>query len=448
MIRFPILLVALAACADRTIVVGDLKEVSSFKAVPNPNLDLLFVIDNSGSMAGHQAALAASFPRMMDKLAELDGGLPNLNIGVVTSDMGASSKNTGPWSPIGQPGIDYCEAYGDDGVLQHANAPELTGTYISDFADASGNRVRNYTGELRDVFSKIALVGSDGCGFEQHLAAMRRALENEANVGFERVYANLAVVIIANEDDCSLLDSNMLGPETPELGPLESFRCTRFGVVCDPDDMSTPGARENCAPRADSAYVEDVQPFIDTLLAIKNDPRKVMVAAIIGNREPFAIELRDVSGSPQPALGYSCSFDGPSGPAVATPGVRLATFLDAFPGRSQLTSICSPDLALPLEVIGDSAKKLVGDPCIDTANLLDTSSDPGTQPACEVVDIRDSQPDAPTILPVCNAGSTDCFELVADPTACPATADHLRVNLRRSADATDDTWTSVRCQGY
>jgi hypothetical protein len=443
--RVVVVLVAVTACADRTIVVGDLQEVSSFKAIPNPNLDLLFVIDNSASMTPHQQALAASFPRMMDVLAQLDGGLPNLHIGVVTSDMGTSASGTPPGPEVGVLGSGFCGGYGDDGALQHASAPELAGMYISDIADG-GTRVRNYTGELRDVFSKIALVGSDGCGFEQHLSAMRRALINPANAGFLRPQANLAVVIIADEDDCSFADGAMAGPDSPELGPLSSFRCTRFGVVCDPDDMATPGPRTDCTSRADSSYVDDVQPFIDAILAIKNDPRMVMTAAIVGDLEPFAIETRIVNSSPQTALAHSCTFSGPLGPAMADPGVRLAAFLEAFPGRAQLASICSPDLSTPLQMIGGSAKKLVGDPCIDTSDLLDTSSEPGTQPACEVVDIRDSQPDAPTPLPRCNFDSTDCFEIIADPTACPASEDHLRVRLRRTA-VTDDTWTSVRCQG-
>ena len=439
--RLAILIVAVAACADRTIVVGDLQEVSSFKAIANPDLDLLFVVDNSASMTPHQEALAASFPSMMDVLSELDGGLPNLHIGVVTSDMGMSASRTPPG-----PGAASCNAYGDDGTLQHANAPELSGLFISDVADATGSRVRNYTGELRDVFAKVALVGADGCGFEQHLSAMKRALENPANAGFLRPGANLAVVIIGDEDDCSFADGAMAGPDSPELGTLSSFRCTRFGVVCDEDDMTTLGPRTDCTARADSTLVEDVQPFIDALLATKNDPRMVMAAAITGDLEPFAIEMRVLNGSPELAVGHSCTFSTPGGPAVADPGVRLATFLDAFPGRAQLASICSSDLSAPLLMIGDTAKKLVGDPCIDTVNLLDTSSEPGTQPACEVVDTRDSQPDAPTPLPLCNFDSTDCFELVADATACPATEDHLRVSLRRTT-VTDDTWTSVRCQG-
>ena len=442
--RLAISLAVLAACADRTIVVGDLQEVSSFKAIPNPNLDLLFVVDNSASMSPHQQALAASFPNMMDVLSELDGGLPNLHIGVITSDLGMSATRTPPGPPF-TPGSNDCTLSGDDGLLQHAAAPELAGMFISDVADATGARVRNYTGELRDVFSKIALVGSDGCGFEQHLSAMQRALTNPANAGFIRPEANLAVIIIGDEDDCSFADGAMAGPDSPALGPLSSFRCTRFGVVCDPDDLTTPGPRTDCRPRADSSLVEDVQPFVDALLATKDDPRMVMAAAIVGDLQPFAIELRDESGSLQPALAHSCTFSGPLGPAMADPAVRLAAFLEAFPGRAQLTSICSPDLSSPLQAIGDSAKKLVGDPCIDTSALLDTSAEPGTQPACEVVDIRDSQPDAPTPVPLCNFDSTDCFELVADATACPATTDHLRVSLRRTT-VTDDTWTSVRCQ--
>jgi hypothetical protein len=48
-------------------------------------------------------------------------------------------------------------------------------------------------------------------------------------------------VIIADEDDCSVRDPALLGPDSQQLGPLQSFRCTQFGVVCDPDDLF-PGA--------------------------------------------------------------------------------------------------------------------------------------------------------------------------------------------------------------
>lgn len=440
MFRYGLLVAALAACHGDPIVVGDLHEVASLKAIPNRDLDLLFVIDNSGSTTDKQARLAASFPQMIDVLSQLDGGLPNLHIGVVTSDLGTSAS-TGA-STLSVPG---CDEVGDEGLLQPGTSGALDGTFIIDADDGAGGRTRNYTGELRDVFAGIAQVGDLGCGFEQHLAATRRALTNPANAGFIRPEASLGIVIIADEDDCSVRDPAFFSVDTDD-DPRQSFRCTRHGVTCDAE-LDTVGPKSRCAPREDSLLIEGVQPFVDAVLAVKPDPRMVMVAGVVGDLEPFAIEQRDIDGSgePQLALAHSCVFDGPHGPEVADPAVRLAAFVDAFHPRSTLTSICSDDLTAPLVTIGESAKQMMGDPCLDTTQLADASPDPGVQPACEVVDVRDAAPDAPRELPPCTAGATDCFELVPDPAACPATPDHLRIRFHRSA-VTDDTWTSVRCQ--
>jgi hypothetical protein len=441
-------LLALAACHDPSIVVGGLYEVASLKAIPNRDLDILFVVDNSPSMTEKQASLAQNFPLMMDTLAELDGGLPNLHIGVVTSDMGTTGSNApdDPAPPVGS-GPGACHGKGDDGALQHANAPELAGSFITDLGQPDGTRLQNYTGELRDVFGHIALVGDLGCGFEQHLRSMQKALATPT--GFLRPAANLAVVILADEDDCSVADPAFFGND-PQLGPLQSMRCFVQGVKCNPDTPNTPGTYADCGPRTDSTYIDDVAPFVDALVALKGDERRVMVSGVVGNPTPVAVELAAPpgGGSPIPQLAPSCSYTGGStGMETADPAARLAAFLDHFPGRTQISSICDPDLGGALTQIGDTAKKLVGDPCIDTTHLLDSSPDPGIQPACEVVDVRDAAPDAPVSIPPCvAAGGLDCFELVADVRACPSSTDHLRLSLQRSRAVADDTWTHVRCQ--
>jgi hypothetical protein len=436
---------ALAACSTGDVVViGDLQEVATLKAIPNRDLDVLFVVDNSPSMTEKQASLAASFPRMLDPLATLDSGVPNLHIGVVTSDMGTTgSADPSHPAPSISMGPGACAGFGDDGALHTAAA--VTGSFIVDVAQPDGSRMVNYTGTLGDAFAQLASVGDVGCGFEQHLRSMQRGLTNPANAGFVRDGANLAVVILADEDDCSVLSPAFFG-DAPELGPLQSYRCFTQGVRCDPDDPNTIGARANCVPRADSAYVEDIAPLADALVALKKDPRRVMVAGIVGDPSPVAVDLEPPpgGGTPVPTLGPSCVF---ATMQHADPAVRLAAFMDRFPGRSQLTSICDPDLSGALSQIGDTAKKLVGDPCLAPAQLVDRSPDPGLQPACEVTDVRDAAPDRPQTLPECVVdGQLDCFQFVADAHACPDTADHLRVDIARSHEATDDTWTHVRCQ--
>jgi hypothetical protein len=443
-----LLCASLAACNTPDIVVGDLQEVTVMRAVPNRDLDLLFVIDNSPSTADEQASLAANFPRMIDRLAQLDGGLPNLHIGVVTSDMGTQGSAVAtPGPAIGTPGLGGCAGLGDDGALQHGTSPRIQ-SFIVD-VDGPTGRVRNFDGDLHDEFSNLARVGAGGCGFEQHLAAMRRSLTNPANADFFRPDANLAVVILADEDDCSALDPALFGPDSAALGPQVSFRCFEYGVVCDPDSPRTSGDKRRCRPRQGSKLVESVDSFVDALLAVKPDPRQVMVAGIVGNPTPVAVQLvAPPAGAPSPGLVASCEFDGLGGPERADPAVRLAAFLDGFPGRTQLTSICSSDLSSSLDAIGATAKQLIGDPCIDTTSLADTSVDPGVQPACEVTDVSDAAPDRPTSLPACASGATgaDCYRFAADSVACPAGDDHLRVRLQRSRSITSDIWTHVRCQ--
>ena len=442
------LVAAIAACNDPGLVIGELHDTLVLPATPSRDLDLLFVIDDSPSMLDKQAALAAAFPQMIDVLSQLDGGLPNLHIGVVSSDMGTSASQTLPGPTVGVIGTGGCTGDGLDGALRVVEGSTTDGLpFLVDVELSDGSRERNYTGALRDAFTLNARVGAGGCGFEQHLSAMSHAFTNPANAGFVRPDANLAVIILADEDDCSARDAAVFGPESAVLGPLQSFRCFRFGVACDePSDEI--GEKTDCHADETSPYIDPVAPFIDELIAVKGDERRVMVGVIAGNTAPTAVELRypPGGGTAQAALAHSCTIDYASGPAVADPAIRLKTFIEGFEGRATFTSVCSADLSAPLHEIGSTAKAMMGDPCLDSSQLADISAAPGVQPSCEVLDIADSAPTAPSSLAECSSGAPDCYEIVADTTVCPATADHLRVRLSRTSSVTADTWTYVRCK--
>jgi len=437
-----IAVLALSACHERDVFIGDLQEVMVTPTVPNRDVDILFVIDTSPSMLEEQAALTASFPLMMDALATLQGGLPNVHIGVVSTDMGTQASNGMVGPSIGS-GPGSCGGIGDDGELRHDSAALAGATFISDIDNGDGTRAVNYTGQLRDVFASIASLGANGCGFEQPLAAAKRAIENPANTGFIRPNANLAIVILSDEDDCSAKSPTLLGTDVTTLGPLQSFRCTRFGVTCDggggtPTDMNMIGGKTDCHSNTTSPYVEDVATYTSYLTALKNDPYAVMIGAIVGDPNTVAVELGTPpgGGTAIPMLADVCASE----TQTADPAVRLSQAVDAFPTRSILSSICG-DLVLPLTSIGYTAKKLVGDPCVDVS-LADTSEEPGTQTYCEVVDGPMAGEQA---LPPCDGTrTTDCWRLAPDA-ACATTKTNLRLDVRRSTTPPARSYAHLRC---
>lgn len=381
----------------------------------NREVDILFVIDNSLSMDEEQDSLSANFVEFTNVLNAIDGGLPDVHIGVVSTDIGTGASGV-------------CSPSGDNGTLQ--TAPRVAGcspptdAYISDVLNPNtGMRERNYTDSLAETFSCIAELGTAGCGFEQPLESMRRALNgsNINNAGFLRDNAYLAVILITDEDDCSTENNGMFDrADTAELGPLDSFRCFEFGVECEPDDdPRQPGPRQNCVPRESSDYMYEVQEYIDFLADVKGDPNLVFVAGIIGNASPVVVGVDPMDN--EPTLEPSCS----SAAGIAAPGVRLQAFLDGFPTQSTSTTICNENLSDALIQIADSLAVFVGNPCL----VGDYDTDPdvdGVQYDCIVSDVRfrGTDREEEDVMRQCDAWppaaneSLPCWDIVPDADLC------------------------------
>ena len=58
------------------------------------DVDILFVIDNSGSMEDEQENLRLNFSALMESLRGMNGGLPNVHVGVASTDLGTSSRGS------------------------------------------------------------------------------------------------------------------------------------------------------------------------------------------------------------------------------------------------------------------------------------------------------------------------------------------------------------------
>ncbi|HEY5951773.1 MAG TPA: hypothetical protein VIV40_40035 [Kofleriaceae bacterium] len=417
-------------------------EVARVPITPNRDLDLLFVIDDSPSMLDKQTNLKSAFPAFINELNLVEGGLPNVHIGVVTSDLGTKGALDTTAGPMIGNGPGACTGNGKSGNLQTNGTTLVSGSFISDTKNTDGTRTTNYAGALTDAFSAIASVGASGCGFEQHIEAAKRALNNNpANAGFLRPNASLAIIVLGDEDDCSLAHSTLLTTDTTTLGPLQSFRCTRFGIICDtggttPDLMNAPGVKGQCHSDASLTYFTRIDDYGTFFKSLKASANQVLFAAIIGPQLPFEIELRTPAGGGTaiPALAHSCSYTGANGPEVADPAVRIVELAVQF-AHNTVSTVCSMDLSAPLIDVARNVRSLAGDPCLtkEIAKPYD----------CVVVDEIGT---TKTTLPACGGSVvTDCYQLVSDPNRC-TTPSHLKVEVMRSTTPAAGTVTVVRCK--
>ena len=160
-------------------------------------LDLLFVIDNSGSMGEEQQNLVANFPQF---ISVLDASGLDYRVAVTTTARRYSySMSFGPGG-----NIPMDTGAGDDGAMLKPNACNMTKRWI-DKGDPTP----------ATTFSCVANVGTGGNSDEMPLGAMRDAFEDRmtdnTNTGFRRNDALLGVVMLTDEEDCSYEQSVSLG---------------------------------------------------------------------------------------------------------------------------------------------------------------------------------------------------------------------------------------------
>lgn len=156
------------------------------------NVDLLFVIDDSGSMADNQEQLVASFPGFVAGIQEQLGFAESYHIGVVTT---SNYTNNPP----------ACYRHGDL-VTQTVGAPESSNAVCNPFTSGS-SFIDETEPDLAAKFGCIAQVGGGGDDDEKPITSLLNALSpgNNAtggcNDGFFRLDSLLVVVIISDEDD-------------------------------------------------------------------------------------------------------------------------------------------------------------------------------------------------------------------------------------------------------
>jgi hypothetical protein len=152
-------------------------------------VDLLFVIDNSGSMKDEQSSLVSSFPAFIEAIQVELADAESYHIGVISTDD--YEHNDG----CTEEGAMIIATGGDESSKQTCGPFEAGFNYMTEADD------------LEVAFSCTAQIGIDGDGDERGMQTLQAALSPEmnqpggCNEGFLRDDALLVVVLITDEED-------------------------------------------------------------------------------------------------------------------------------------------------------------------------------------------------------------------------------------------------------
>ncbi len=396
--------------------------------------DILFVIDNSGSMGVEQGVLAANFPQFISVLEGEQIGA-SYRIGISTTDdtgLRATScrQRLGEFIWEGALGPNDEPLYLDEREAGCLSACEFDDIPLSPTVDADGQVVAGPWIErsggstnlpagmsMADALRCLGPQGINGFGYEAPLEAMRRVIEENTD-GFVRDEALLAIIIVTDEVDCSMPSQNVdtmfssLGqPFWADLEPNPtSSACWKAGVEC----IGGPGTYDACVPvdkgwngmpteDPSASVLYPLDGYIEALQAVSDRKEAlggngtVAVAVISGVPEDYpqggALIYRD-SADPffnsEYGIGPGCGFGTESlGDLPGIPPVRLRKFAEAFAGeRRNMFSICSSDYAVALQQIADEIAQLGSRSCIPGCAYDANPNVGGLQPQCTVFEQR------------------------------------------------------------
>ena len=203
--------------------VFDQINTDTWSQAPTNQVDILWVIDDSGSMAEEQDILNqgfSAFARQLEEPVEAGEDVTDFHMGVITTSFDYTDPNRG-------------RLVGDPPVLTRDD------DYLAAFA-------------LRST------VGTEGSDKEKGLEAATFALhpsltlDGGLNEGFVRKDAYLLVVFVSDEEDCS--DNGALEGQPPEA------------CYAEVDDLPP------------------VQTYVEDLRDLKSDPAQVQIASIVGTQ--------------------------------------------------------------------------------------------------------------------------------------------------------------------
>jgi hypothetical protein len=459
----------------------------------NKDVDILFVIDNSGSMGEEQATLAASFASFINVLERPDVEA-SYRIGVTTTDNGNHwCSTTGP--EAGKLRLTSCRSRPTEFTFNGATTVEafdeacaavcpeewtnieIQATHVAGQDEA---RARNWLESIGGVtnlpdglstvqaFQCFGPQGIDGCGFESHLESMVKALnrsqtDDDDDFGFIRDNAILSIVHVTDEADCSfnndwetifLPEGNRVFWSDATAASPTSAVCWNSGVMCDGSEctsvnLDVDGNQVSDDEAADKAVLRPIDRYIDIVQALETNkqqitPNQEVLVSLIGGVNAdgsvtYQPSLMDPQFQNEFGIGPGCQ----SAAGTAVPPVRERELVEAFQVGNQrnMFSICESDYTSALEAIAEGIVDQFKPACISVCVGDADSSSPTLEPACDIYyySLYDEEHvDIPACDEVDMASVPLCFRFLTDDARSQTCVDegwNAEVMLERLDDA-------------
>jgi hypothetical protein len=297
-------------------------------------VDILWVVDSSGSMAPKQARLSSQLTNFIDELVKADPPI-DFRIAVTTTDTDDPARR---------------------GKLLDWTLGSTGGKYIACTPNAAGTATTCSAGDgttaaaVQAFQQLVGKVGDKGSPVERGLLNVYLVLENPENrdsqgaPGFIRPDAALYVVVLSDEDDSSCNPMAQQLPCTADPG----CKCAGDGALASPGTYGS------------TTYFAN---YIETFKGYGNSDRVALAAIVaLDAQNPVPSQF----GDPQPHTG--CCFRTNSGAACPQGGSNDGTMEIAYYGGRYIgvaaqtggvaVNICDPNFSGALSALGYAASGL------------------------------------------------------------------------------------------
>lgn len=182
-------------------------QISETKTVGRGKVDILIVDDNSGSMSRDQSKMATKFPTFLQSLGNVD-----YRIAITTTDISSavsqaySGTNTRPPSES-SPSVNQNGALQNGNLIVFGNGKK----YIESSGSSSGANISYFNSAIqRQETLNCEQSGYKQCPSDDERGVFAANLAIDKNE-FMRVGADLAVIVLSNEDERGMSNTGSAG---------------------------------------------------------------------------------------------------------------------------------------------------------------------------------------------------------------------------------------------